>query len=57
MKIWHIPKHIQKINDELGELAERVAKLEADMAWIKWMTLTILGGIIALLIKTFFFVP
>ena len=53
MRFWDIPKHIQKINDELGELIERVARLEADMAWVKWFVFAILGGVVALLIKVY----
>ena len=67
MKFWDLPKILKKINDELGDLIERVrnleetgqqrlerlARLEADMGWVKWMTLAILGGIIALLIKVY----
>ena len=67
MKFWDLPKILKKINDELGDLIERVrnleetgqqrlerlARLEVDMAWVKWGVLTILAGVIALLIKVY----
>ena len=65
--IGSLPRHVAKINDELGELAQRVkqleefsrsklerlAKVETDLVWVKWMTMAILGGIVALLIRVF----
>jgi len=65
--IGNLPRHVAKINDELGELAQRVkqleefsrsklerlAKVETDLVWVKWMTMAILGGIVALLIRVF----
>jgi hypothetical protein len=29
-------------------------RIEADLLVLKWMTVTILGGVVALIIKTFF---
>lgn len=48
-----IPEHIERINDELGEVLQRLATVEADMRWVKWGVVTIAGGVIALIIKVF----
>lgn len=48
-----IPEHIERFNDELGEVLQRLATVEADMRWVKWGVVTIAGGVIALIIKVF----
>lgn len=60
MKFWNVPKHIENLNGEVGELRDlytklsvKVAHLEADMRWVKWLVTGILGGVILLLIKAF----
>jgi hypothetical protein len=50
----NVEQELRKINDELGELCERVARIETDLAWIKWFVIAIAGGMIAVLIRTFF---
>ncbi len=56
-----LPKHIATINDELGEVVQRIATLEADMRWVKRLTIigvgsavTTLGGVALLVIKIVF---
>lgn len=49
-----IATELATINDEMGKLCERVARIEADLSWLKWFTMAILGGVIAMLLKVFF---
>ena len=56
-----LPRHIETINDELGEVVQRIATLEADMRWVKRLTIigvgsavTTLGGVALLVIKIVF---
>ncbi len=53
MRFWQVPKHMAILNTEVGELCERVAVLEADMKWVKWLVTGILMGVVLLLIKAF----
>jgi len=52
-KWLNIPGHIATINDELGEVMQRLATVEADMRWVKWGVTLIAGGMVALIIKVF----
>lgn len=56
-KYLDVPKHIERLNTEVGELCERVAKLEVEVKWVKWLTMLIVGGIIALVAKAYWPVP
>lgn len=51
--IERIEGKISVINDELGEVCERLAALEADMRWVRWLVIAILTGVIALIFKAF----
>jgi len=48
-----IRKEMKVLNDELGSLRDRVARIEADIVWIKWLTMGIAGGIIAIVFRVF----
>ncbi len=50
----NLPKHIATINDELGEVMQRLATVEADMRWVKWGVVTIAGSMVALVVKLVF---
>jgi len=53
MKFWRMPKHLEILNGEVGELCERVARLEADMKWVKLLVICIFTGVIGLLIQAY----
>ncbi len=47
-RVW---SHIETLNHEMGEVCERIAKVETNTQWIKWLSVSILGSIIALAFK------
>lgn len=55
----HISDSIDKIKDNhlahmqssLGELEKQMASIEADIAWLKWGMMLIIGGIVAVYFK------
>ncbi len=49
--ILQIKEEIGIINDELGEVGERLATLEADVRWIRGLTALIAGGIASMLAR------
>lgn len=49
--ILQIKEEIGIINDELGEVGERLATLEADVRWIRGLTVLIAGGIASMLAR------
>ena len=46
-----IEEEMRILNDEMGSLRDRVARVETDVAWIKWLTMGIAGGTIALILQ------
>jgi len=48
-QVW---KHIETFNREMGEVCERVAHIETNITWIKWLSLTILSSSLMLVLKT-----
>lgn len=51
--ITRIKDELKVLNDELGEVVERLAALETDIAWVKRLVWVILSGVIALLVKVY----
>lgn len=51
--ITRIKDELKVLNDELGEVVERLAALETDMTWVKRLTILIAGGTITMLFKLF----
>ena len=63
-KVLEIPEHIDNLNEEVGDLrdlygkvCERVTRLETDMKWVRWLTMGIAMGIVALVAKAYWPVP
>ena len=46
-------RHIEIINDELGDVKSDMASMKRDMDWIKKFQWLILAGVIALVFKVF----
>ncbi len=44
----------RKAAEALANYENRFSRIDADLLVLKWMTGTILGGVVALVIKTFF---
>jgi hypothetical protein len=44
----------RKAAEAIAAYANRFSRIEADLTDLKWMTGTILAGVVALVIKTFF---
>lgn len=44
-RVW---KHIEKYNCEMGEVCERVAKIETHVSWNKWLSTATLASILGL---------
>ena len=45
-KINKIEIHLEKINQEMGFVRDRLATIEADMKWIRWFVITSAGALI-----------
>lgn len=53
--LTEIQKHIAVLNDDYTKMAERIAKIEADLVWVKWFVTAIGLGVGVELIKDLFF--
>jgi len=54
MRMSHISDSIDKIKDNhlsMGELEKKYASIEADITWLKWGMMLIIGGIVAVYFK------
>jgi len=45
---------LEKLNEELGDARERLARIEGELVWLRRFMLALLGGMISLLLKVFF---
>jgi len=53
-RYWEsVGKELRILNDEVGDLRDRVARIKADMVWTKWLVTGITGRVIALIFRVF----
>jgi len=49
-----IKEHLGRLNEELDDARERLARIEGELLWLRRFMLALLGGMISLLLKVFF---
>jgi len=49
-----IKAHLLRLNEELDDARERLARIEGELIWLRRFMLALLGGMISLLLKVFF---
>jgi predicted nucleic acid-binding Zn-ribbon protein len=49
-----IKQRLTKLNEELDDARERLARIEGELLWLRRFMLALLGGMISLLLKVFF---
>jgi len=45
---------LEKLNEELGDARERLARIEGELVWLRRFMLALLGGMISMLLRVFF---
>jgi predicted nuclease with TOPRIM domain len=49
-----LKERLIKLNEELNDARERLARIEGELVWLRRFMLALLGGMISLLLKVFF---
>jgi predicted nuclease with TOPRIM domain len=49
-----LKERLIKLNEELDDARERLARIEGELVWLRRFMLALLGGMISLLLKVFF---
>ncbi len=51
-RVEAIQKHVEKMNDEFGELVEKVAEIRGELKWVSYIIIgTFLASIIQILLN------
>jgi predicted nuclease with TOPRIM domain len=49
-----LKKRLEKLNEELDDARERLARIEGELVWLRRFMVALLGGMISMLLKVFF---
>jgi len=49
-----LKKRLEKLNEELDDARERLARIEGELVWLRRFMLALLGGMISMLLRVFF---
>jgi len=49
-----IKTHLLRLNEELDDARERLARIEGELIWLRRFVLAILCGVVSIILKVFF---
>jgi hypothetical protein len=53
-QLQELKVYLVKMNEELDDARERLARIEGELVWLRRFMLALLGGMIGMLLKVFF---